>query len=175
MSSADTNPDKHIFPFFRLPGELRDNIYDSCDDSNPPQIYDILDLENPHKGMNVKFEGGLLTNLLLVSKKFAVEYKNRKEGHSRLVVTDRFASEDGLEYIGDAENLPPIAQDVASVEFRLNSSTAGISEGVQWYLRWMQGMLKNKAPNISLDRVSVIIYMLNGYNQGPACLQDLWS
>ncbi|KAK4613243.1 hypothetical protein CLAFUW4_08814 [Fulvia fulva] len=79
-ATLDTNC-KKIFPFFRLPRELRDSIYEECDGS---QDVSLSGPKDDH--LQAWVEGGFRINLLLVSKQFSDEYQERQRGNATLMV-----------------------------------------------------------------------------------------
>ncbi|KAK4498886.1 hypothetical protein PRZ48_009396 [Zasmidium cellare] len=78
---ADDSSDlqRHIFPFFALPQELRDEIYDQHLTSYAGKL---------KCGFKIVASDIPITNLLLVSKAFGEEYRLRVRKKSQVTITD---------------------------------------------------------------------------------------
>ncbi|KAK4614067.1 hypothetical protein CLAFUW4_08811 [Fulvia fulva] len=112
MDPAPPNDKRNIFPFFRLPRELRDGIYECVEarteSSNVPITSSLC--------CHLRLEGGLCTNLLLVSKQFAAEYKERGSARIKLT-TCEFISRSGQK----RADIPPVVKNVHATSLKLEA------------------------------------------------------
>ncbi|KAK4613488.1 hypothetical protein CLAFUW4_08815 [Fulvia fulva] len=80
-----TTIDRTAFPFFRLPRELRDNIYEDCDGNQQVSL-----AGDGTENIKAWVEHGLRTNFLLVCKQFSREYWMRQRGQGKLIIDATF-------------------------------------------------------------------------------------
>ena len=105
---TDIEPTQKVFPFFDLPAELRNMIYDqSLDDREDQEL-------SCHLHLKPKIVPR--TNLLLVSKQMKQEYEERARKHSQLVIRDPESYNSGIE---ELPTLPPAASKVATIILEL--------------------------------------------------------
>ncbi|KAK4628946.1 hypothetical protein CLAFUW4_08376 [Fulvia fulva] len=78
-----TNSTKNIFPFFDVPLELKDMIYDETLED----VDTYLEV-----GLRVEAKNVPPTNALLISKKFKEELETRAKKHSHLFIKDKWES-----------------------------------------------------------------------------------
>ncbi|KAK4613841.1 hypothetical protein CLAFUW4_08781 [Fulvia fulva] len=176
MASTDIAAKKHIFPFFRLPGELRDNIYDCCDDYEPDYGY-MLFVMKFCTHVYVCLKGGFVTDLLLINKQFTAEYRSHKQRHRYLSISKRPCLARGdLFHVMDEERLPRLAQNIARVEFSIDAYAGQLAEDTDEEWAWIQHMLEKMLPKIQVGQITVRAHMNNCINNHtPETLEQLWS
>lgn len=79
---ADQQRSRDVFPFFDLPLELREMIYDESFEKRKGRLHG--------KGLRYEASGMPVSNLLLVSKQVGHEYNVRSEKQQRLRLTDDY-------------------------------------------------------------------------------------
>ena len=81
---------KNIFPFFKLPRELRDSIYELA-------TTDRLRIETEAEKFRLFVLNSLIKNMLLVNRQFMIEYLERTSKLSSLVFDDYYGCELGCQ------------------------------------------------------------------------------
>ena len=171
------SPRKHVFPFFRLPTELRDIIYESCHDfkvSRPRQFTFKRGSRNASTRpssvhVSADLKDGLLVNLLLISKQFAAEYRSRKQHPTTLIIgqSSRPSSK-------DAAHFPRVARMADEVEFNIVGHTGCLSRELFEKWDWMSGVLSQSLPHVQKSQVTVKVHMLKHLDRLPVDMPELW-
>ncbi|KAK4897810.1 hypothetical protein LTR27_004582 [Elasticomyces elasticus] len=166
MTPADC---KNIFPFFKLPRELRDEIYLRALTTTAP----VKVTRKWSPGLRAKAERLPASNLLRLSHRFSDEYREAARETSRLIVNDSILDMNQQIPIDISKAVSELANLQVNLAFTPHRACASCGEAdspcvmhreVDMHLRWLRSLLE-KLPQLHA-------FSINAHISGPNAAQS---